>query len=166
MNDPLLDSQLSLQLFADQRQAFGEAASDRSCRPGDSAYPCAGHWHSARSALGRIYQKLTVKDVDLGYAGRFHSRHRAHKDIAALAPGDLLDAKMNGQKRWELFDGNGNRVGRLAKGYNPPEGVRFLSAKVIAIVTRTRELSEPQYKDSIKCDAWEVIVPEIVFGPE
>ena len=29
----------------------------------------------------------------------------------------------------------------------------------------SREASEPQYRDHAKCDAWEVVVPELVFEP-
>ena len=117
-------------------------------------------------ALNRIYRQLSLSEIDLGFAGRFHIRHRVHKDISALVPGEPLDAHLNGQERWELFDRNGNRVGRLAGSYVAPQGMICLSAKVLAVVTRTRELSEPQYQDSIKCDAWEIVVPEMVFGPE
>ena len=117
-------------------------------------------------ALSRIYRQLSLSEIDLGFAGRFHIRHRVHKDISALVPGEPLDAHLNGQERWELFDRNGNRVGRLASSYAAPQGMICLSAKVLAVVTRTRELSEPQYQDSIKCDAWEIVVPEMVFGPE
>ena len=117
-------------------------------------------------ALSRIYRQLSLSEIDLGFAGRFHIRHRVHKDISALVPGEPLDAHLNGQERWDLFDRNGNRVGRLASSYAAPQGMIRLSAKVLAVVTRTRELSEPQYQDSIKCDAWEIVVPEMVFGPE
>ena len=116
--------------------------------------------------LNYVYRRLSLSEIDLGFAGRFHIRHRVHKDISALVPGEPLDAHLNRQERWELFDRNGNRVGRLASSYAAPQGMICLSAKVLAVVTRTRELSEPQYQDSIKCDAWEIVVPEMVFGPE
>ena len=30
----------------------------------------------------------------------------------------------------------------------------------------SREVSEPHYRDHVKCDAWEVVMPELVFEPE
>ena len=37
---------------------------------------------------------------------------------------------------------------------------------LFAVVAWSREASEPQYRDSMKCDAWEVVVPELVFELE
>ena len=116
--------------------------------------------------LARLYRQLSLQEVDLGFAGRFHGRNRVHKDIAALVPGDPLEVRVSETERWELLNQGGKVVGRLATRFTPPDGMRCLSAKVLAVVTRTRELSEPQYQDSIKCDAWEIVVPEMVFGLE
>ena len=44
--------------------------------------------------------------------------------------------------------------------------MRCRSAEVLAVVGWSREASEPQYRDSIRCDAWEVVVPELVFEPD
>ncbi len=57
-------------------------------------------------------------------------------------------------------------VGRLAQAFEPPPGTRCKSATVFAVVDWSREASEPQYRDHAKCDAWEVVVPELVFEPE
>ena len=57
-------------------------------------------------------------------------------------------------------------VGRLAQAFEPSPGTRCRSAKVFAVVAWSREASESQYRDSAKCDAWEVVVPELVFEPE
>lgn len=57
-------------------------------------------------------------------------------------------------------------VGRLAQAFEPPPGTRCKSATVFAVAAWSREASEPQYRDSMKCDAWEVVVPELVFEPE
>ena len=40
------------------------------------------------------------------------------------------------------------------------------SAEVRAIVGWTRELSDPKYRDRVRCDSWEVVVPRLVFEPE
>ncbi len=69
-------------------------------------------------------------------------------------------------RRWELLDRAGTVVGRLASGFEPPSGMQFRSAAVLAVVGWDREASDPQYHDHIECETWEVVVPELVFGPE
>ena len=54
----------------------------------------------------------------------------------------------------------------LAHGFQPPAGTRFASATVLAIVNWDRERSEPQFRSGLHCDAWEVVVPELVFEPD
>ena len=107
----------------------------------------------------------SLQDVDLGFAGRRADDHAIHRAIAALSPGDALETRVTEQGRWELMDAAGSVVGRLAKSFEPPPGMRYRSAEVLAIVGWCREASESQYRDSIRCDAWEVVVPELVFEP-
>ncbi len=35
----------------------------------------------------------------------------------------------------------------------------------MAIVEWDRERSDPDYRDGLRCENWEVVVPEIVFEP-
>ena len=116
-------------------------------------------------ALGYRYVRIDLKAVDLGFAGRHRSHNEVHRAIAALAPGDPLETRVADRGIWELLDGTGRVVGRLAKSFTPPAGMRCRSAEVMAVVGWSREGSDPQYRDSIKCDTWEVIVPEFVFEP-
>ena len=106
-----------------------------------------------------------LQDVDLGFAGRLTDRHAVHRAIAALSPGDPLETRVSEHGRWKLLDAAGSDVGRLAKSFEPPAGMRCCSAEVMAVVSWSREVSEPLYHDSIRCDAWEVVVPELVFEP-
>ena len=107
----------------------------------------------------------SLKDVDLGFAGRHGTHHPIHRAIAALSPGDPLRARIADHGRWQLTDGAGTTVGRLTKSFRPPAGMRCRSVSMLAVVGWRRELSEPKYRDAIKCDAWEVVVPELVFEP-
>ena len=116
----------------------------------------------ADPALRIRHRRLAMKDVDLGFAGRKRAGDPLHRAIADLAPGDPLTLRANG-KRWELFNRANTRVGRLAQGFAIPPGMRCHSATVLAIATWNRESSEPQYQGSVKCDAWEVVVPEVRF---
>ena len=114
------------------------------------------------------YQRLDMGDVDLGFAGRRAAGHPLHKAIAALSPGDPLTLRKTGGNgnRWELFDQAGQCVGCLANSFKPPVEMHCRSATVLAIVTWSREISEPQFQPGVKCDAWEVVVPELTFVPD
>ena len=114
------------------------------------------------SELARRYQRLSLRDVDLGFAGRQCPDDPIHHAIAALSPGDPLQVRTTAQ-RWEVLDDNGTVVGQLAGGFQPPTDTRRATATVQAIVHWNRESSEPQYRDRYRCDFWEVVVPELVF---
>ena len=119
----------------------------------------------APESLGYHYVRPALRDVDLGFAGRRSVRDPVHHAIAGLSPGDPLDTGITTRGRWELLDRKGAVVGRLAAGFQPPPGTRCRSVEVWAVTGWSREASKPEYHDSIRCDAWEVIVPELVFEP-
>ena len=114
--------------------------------------------------LRNRFSRLGLRDVYLGFAGSQDARHPLHRSISALSPRDPLETRIaNG--RWEFFDQSGTIVGQLAKKFKPPDGMRCVSATVFAVVIWSRDASEPQYRDRIMCDEWEVVVPELVFEP-
>ena len=119
------------------------------------------------AALDDRYIRPGLDEIDLGFAGRRDRRDPVHGAIAALSPGDPLEARIAEGGRWLLQDRNGRVVGRLAGNgkFTPPSGMRCRSAEVLAVVGWSRDASEPQYRDSLKCDTWEVLVPELVFEP-
>ena len=53
----------------------------------------------------------------------------------------------------------------LTLTFEPPAGMRRVSAAVHAVVTWSREASEPAFQDALNCERWEV-VPELVFEPD
>ena len=116
--------------------------------------------------LARQYRRPSLREVNLGFAGRRHANHQVHRAIAALAPGDRLATRLAKTGSWELLDQSGTVVGHLARAFEPPPRTRCRSATVFAVVAWSREASEPQYQDHVQCDAWEVVVPELVFEPE
>ena len=91
--------------------------------------------------------------------------HPVHRAISALSPGDPLQVRCS-SNRWDLLDRNGTVVGRLAGGFEMPDGMRCAFAIVHAVATWDRESSETQYQDRLRCDTWEVVVPELVFEPD
>ena len=66
------------------------------------------------------------------------------------------------EEPWRLVDTGGRTVGCLARSYRP-RGT-CLGGKVHAIVTWRREDSDAEYRQAARCDEWEVVVPELVFG--
>ena len=114
--------------------------------------------------LGRRYLRPSPGDIDLGYAGRCNSTDRVHEAIAALQPGaPLLFTQV--EHRWELSDTTGRTVGRFARSFCPPVGMRCIEARVRAVLVRRRKDTDPDYLASVRCDEWEVIIPELVFEP-
>ena len=120
---------------------------------------------AAAPQLARRYRRLSLRDVFLSFAGYKQHGHPVHRAIASLSPCDRLEVR-NGSNRWELLDCKGTVVGQLARGFEAPDGVRCTFATVLAVVTWDRERSEPQYLSGLQCDAWEVVVPELVFEPD
>ena len=120
---------------------------------------------AAAPELARLYRRLSLRDVFLSFAGYRPPSDPAHRAIASLSPGDQLQVRA-GQNRWELLDRKGTVVAQLAAGFEVPDGFRCRFATVLAIVTWSREKSEPEYQDGLRCDEWEVVAPELVFEPE
>ena len=116
-------------------------------------------------SLKRLHLRLGLKDVNLGFAGYRPADHSLHRSISALSHGDALGTRIaNGF--WELLDSSGAVVGRLARKFEPPEGMRCVGAGVFAVIARNRDGSDPEYRKNMLCEQWEVVVPELVFEPE
>lgn len=113
--------------------------------------------------LAHRYQRLALRDVDLGFAGRRESSHPLHCAIAALHTGDPLQLG-HVAGRWELRNQQGEIVGRLARAYEPPRDRHCRAAKVAAIIVWRREDDDAEYQDRTQVERWEVVVPEFVFG--
>ena len=115
--------------------------------------------------LKRKYLQLTLKEVDLGFAGRYKPEDLVHQSISELTTGDGLQLRQAGEYT-ETIDEKGHLVGRLARGFVPPVSMRCVAASVRAIVVRQKEDSKSEYRDRVRCERWEVVVPELVFEPE
>ena len=113
--------------------------------------------------LDRRYEVLTPGDVDLGFAGRLSPSAAIHRTLADLQPGDALQMVRKGD-RW-FVEKNGQSVGRLASRYAPPNGMHCIDARVHAMLVRFRQDGEETYADSVRCNRWEVVLPEMIFAP-
>ena len=110
------------------------------------------------------HERLTLRDVDLGYAGRRPADDAIHAAIAALQPGDALSVDLQpGQML--LRDKRGKIVGRLAQSYALPAAMACRSARVAAVLVRSEKDSKEAYRHLLQCTRWEVIVPELIFAP-
>ena len=134
-------------------------APDTSFRDAPAALPAPA------PELSRSYRRFSLGDVFLSFAGYRQPGQPVHAAIAALSPGDPLQVRA-GSGRWELLDQNGVVVGQLARNFRPPPGMRCEYATVLAVVRWDRERSEPQFQANLRTDAWEVVVPELVFQPD
>lgn len=102
------------------------------------------------------FQQLTLKEIDIGFAGRQSPHARIHKAVEALREGDPLTLKEEAGC-YQLLDQQGSVVGRTAKSFRPRIG--FDQCEVAAVMVRFSEDSEEQYRDRDKCERWEVVVP-------
>lgn len=113
--------------------------------------------------LGVRYITPSMREIDLGFSGRYPGSHRVHQDIASLEPGDALGLNHDGQ-RWVLVDIQGHVVGRMARAFTPPEGMVFMQARVVAIQIRSLSQVAEEFQPSMRTRQWEMVVPELVFS--
>ena len=113
--------------------------------------------------MERLYRSLTLKDVYLSFAGYRPATDQIHRSIKALNPGDDIQLRHH-QDSWRLIDAKGVCVGRLANKFSVPDNTHCTEAKVAAIAIWSKDRSEPQYRENLKCDRWEVVIPELVFS--
>ena len=114
--------------------------------------------------LARQYRRLSLAEVDLGFAGRRPAGDPVHQAVAQLSAGDPLTLGGDGGRRG-LIDQHGRVVGRLARAFVPPAHMACVEARVLAIVVRRREDGDPAYREQVRCERWEVVVPQMLFEP-
>jgi ATP-dependent DNA helicase RecQ len=115
-------------------------------------------------ALARRYRRLTPKDVNISFAGRCAPSHAVHAAIARLEPGDPIQLE-NRNGHWDLVDDSGQVVGRLAAGFRAPADMTCVQARVVAVVTRRQDESQPEHAHALRCERWELVLPELTFAP-
>ena len=115
--------------------------------------------------INHRYHRLKLKNIYLDFADHQEPGAEVHQAIGAMETGDPLtiDASEN---PWYVLNENGIRVGRLAKGWPLPTGHQPVRAEVLAIARWRKDLSKEEYRDRLRSEEWEVIVPEIVTKPD
>ncbi len=105
---------------------------------------------------------LSPREVNLGHAGRFAPGHPVHRAIAGLSPGDPLEVVRERQGPWTLLDASGQQVGKLAKGFQPPDG-SLAGASVFAVLARSLDQTPVEYREGMRCRRWEAVLPTLEF---
>lgn len=100
--------------------------------------------------------------VDLSYAGRLSDSSTTLQAIAEAEVGDTVTLEHRDGK-WVIFDAKGRTLGRMANRWTPPAASRLVRGQVGAIVRWRKADNEEAYQAMLKRDAWETVLPELVF---
>lgn len=118
---------------------------------------------SPPAVLNRVYQRPSLKEIDIGFAGRSPAGHAPHAAIAQLAPGAPLSLLAT-DHGWLLQDRCGITVGKMARDFAPPAGMLCIGAHVDHILVRDKAEADPKYGEPL-CERWEIVIPEFIFMP-
>lgn len=112
------------------------------------------------------YQILGLQDLYLSYAGNFSKDHRIHQVLGSLTVDDELVIRPDSMG-YKMYAGD-QPVAALSKQcaerFNSTFGHVGLIARVVAIVTRTREDSEEAFQKHHRTEQWEIPIVEIVIS--
>ena len=109
--------------------------------------------------------ECNMGEVFVSFAGRKAPESRTHRAIAALSLGDPLSLVQAGG-HWKMVDVKGRQVGRMAGKWSVPTGMTIAKAVVGGIFIRwAKDESDKEWKQSLRCDTWEVVVPRLTLTP-
>ena len=147
----------SLAIMADGPHPFVPAGNQHVLRRTAPAVDAGGGVSTA------LYQVPDLKIVDLSWAGRLGVGHASLAAIAAAKAGDSIQI-VRDSTSWMMQNLQGQALGRMAKGWSPPEGLNFLRGEVGAIIHWRKSDNQEEYRAHLRRDEWEAVVPELVFG--
>ena len=112
---------------------------------------------------------LGLDALHIGYAGSRGADERIHADLRALGPGAPLELAFRDGERGRLLTRQGRTVARLSEAGSErwaPRAGRIRKVSVAAMVRRRAEDStDPAYRDRLRCETWEVPIPEVWWSP-
>ncbi len=116
---------------------------------------------------GRLDQRImacTMEDVVLSFAGWRAPDHDAHRAISELRPGAPLSLAWESDQ-WKIFDNQGRQVGRMARKWSRPDGMRIAKAVVHGIFTRwAKDENDEELRRRLRSETWEVVVPRLMLA--
>jgi len=104
------------------------------------------------------YQMLGLQEIDIDYPGRRSAQASIHQAIRELQPGDPLQLQEDGE-RYLIRDREDRIVGRTARAFRPT--LQAEHCEVAGIVTRFAEDSAEEFRASLRCEQWEIVVPRL-----
>lgn len=110
----------------------------------------------------RYFQAAEARMVDLSFAGRQGHNHPVLSAITDARIGDPVALCLE-HGQWHLEDLQGRSLGRMSKNFAPHPNTRFVSGEVAAILRWRKEDNGEAFHYTLKRDAWEVVIPELVF---
>ena len=118
---------------------------------------------NAALAVRRRYQMPDVQMVDLSYAGRLDAENPSLNAIKSAQVGDPISLAHEGG-RWLVKDAANRTIGRMAQRFSIPDGLPLLRGTIGAIICWRKSDSDEVYRNSMRREEWEVVLPELVFG--
>lgn len=119
------------------------------------------------AVLQRRYDIIGLKDVFLDYAGRITASSPVHQFLEQTMVGDLVQFK-NAGDRLEVCNQAGQPIAILSKTAKEKwTGAQdqIESIKVLAMVERrTDDSKNPDFKNLLQVESWEVPVLEVVWS--
>ena len=122
-------------------------------------------WLPSTPGLHHRYILPSLREIDLGFAGRKSPGDAVHRRLAALHCGDTLQLASD-ERGIRLLTEEGHVVGSFSNKFLPPAGLGCIGAKVRAVIVWRKRDTPPEYLDRCRCERWEVVLPELVFAPE
>jgi len=112
------------------------------------------------------YHILGMKDLYLGYAGKFQNDHRIHDALKRCRNGDQLKIVIRDEHIYLTYH-DGTAISRLSKAARDtwmPKINSIVEIKVLAMVRWGKaDMTEKEYADRCICQSWEVPVCEILW---
>jgi ATP-dependent DNA helicase RecQ len=109
--------------------------------------------------LEKRYLQLSLRDIDLDYAGRQPQHALVHAALTQLQMGDSLRMILS-EDRYLIQDSQGQTLGRTAKAFKLP--LEAERCEVSGILVRQSAHCDEQYRAWHKCAQWELVVPRVV----
>jgi len=117
----------------------------------------------AGDVTARRFTRLTLADLDLGFAGRQRTNAPIHRHLSALSAGDPL-VRSHREGCVSLLDLQGIVVACLSRSAAEvwaPRLERIEKVRILAMLRRDRSQSAPAFAARYRMDRWEVPMVEI-----